>query len=838
MKRSRLGDLGAPDSSVRLGRPAITKRIHAIASLCPACLGFGAVCLMSAFPALAGVCPPTPGNGKICTANDFNVTSAVVEGPTGCTEGETISFVAHVGLEPTANQRYDVGFFVGDDGEPVFDGDSCSMAALVPLEPTFNALSGSGPYRNLDSDACGDVQSSDGVTYRDLTLNSVLCHDSDGDGRLDVSATVTWSINSNQDICSNPSAPASFFPNQSSKCQFSPSLNFPIVVEPAPSLVVSKLAFPASLPAPGGNVLFLVSVRNTSASTDPLTLKKGGLVDNVHGDLDGQGTCALPQVLDPGESYVCSFVAPVTQNEKDTVTATAVDDEGEAVTDTDDATVTIKPAEASMEVVKIASPKSLPEPGGEVDYSVVVANTSDAANLVITGVQDDPYGDVFTKGTCKQPRSLTLGPGDYFACNFKEQVSGQPDDVITDRVTAIATADGGARLEANATASVMIEDVPSAIVARKIAIPRSQVPGGTVTFLLAIQNVSPTDDVTLNSLSDDVYGPLNGKGTCTVPQSLAPGAIYRCEFREEVTGATGARKVDVITVTGKDDDGKAVSTQAAAEVVLTDDPVPAAIEVIKTASPTVVTEPGGTVTFGVTVVNASATQTVTINTLVDDVHGDLNGQGDCRLPQDLQPGGRYSCSFSANVEGNVGKAQIDVITASGKDVDENPVSAQDNASVSIVGAPPSVTLTKTAEPNQLLAPGGNVEFTVTVENTSRGDTLTINSLQDSVFGNLDGQGDCDVPQTLAPGASYQCRFQARIQGARGDIHIDTITLSATTEDGETLSDQARAFVIIRGASDSVGIPTVSMWGLLLTALALGFAGAMSNRRKARGNRLH
>jgi hypothetical protein len=579
MKRSRLGDLGAPDSSVRQGRAAITKRIHAIASVCRACLGFGAVCLMSglsASPALAGACPPPPGNGKICTANDFNVTSAVVTGPTGCTEGETISFRAHVGLEPTATQRYDVGFFIGDDGEPVFDGKSCSMAALTPLEPTFDALSGSGPYRERDGDVCGDILSSDGVTYRDVTLNSVLCHDSDGDGRLDVSATVTWSINASQDVCSNPNAPESFFPNQSSKCQFDPTLNFPIVVEPPPSLVVSKFALPASLPAPGGTVRFLVLVRNTSASTDPLTLRaENGLVDDIHGNLNGQGTCSLPQVLDPGEFYRCTFVAQVTASETDTVTATAFDDEGEEVTATDDATVAIEPAEASMEIVKSAAPKHLPEPGGQVDYSVLVTNTSTTANLVVTGLQDDPYGDVLTKGTCQQlgSESLTLAPGEYFDCSFQEQVDGQPGEVISDTVTVTATAGGGATLEANASASVVIDDIPSAIVARKIPTPSSlREPGGTVVFQLEIENVSPTDSVTLNSLNDDVYGNLIEQEpyNCPEPQPLEPGDTYVCEFPGLVTGNAGDRHVDVIAVTGVDDDDIGVSTQAAAEVVLTD----------------------------------------------------------------------------------------------------------------------------------------------------------------------------------------------------------------------------------------------------------------------------
>lgn len=1055
-----------------------TKRIQPIISTIRANFCFSAICVISmicaliASPVLAEDCPPTPGNGKICTANDFNVTSAVVTGPSGCTQGDIISFTARIGLESRATERYDIGFFVGDNGEPVFDGASCSMASLVPLEPVFNALSGTGPYRNLDNDACGDVRAADGVTYRDLTLNSVLCHDSNGDDRLDVSATVTWSNNASQDVCLNPSDPASFFPNQSSKCQFNPSLNFPIIVEPPPSLAVSKLALPTSLPAPGGNVLFLVSIRNTSVSTDPLTVTS--LVDDVHGNLDLKGTCSLPQALYPGQSYRCAFIVPVTgpagYSETDTVMATAVDDEGETVSATDDATVVIRPVRASMEVVKTAAPENIPEPGGLVDYSVLVTNTSKEANLVVTDLKDNLYGDVFTKGTCRQPRSLTLMPGEYFACNFKEQVVGQPGDVITDIVTATATANSGEKLEADASAAVEINDVASAIIAKKLAIPASlSEPGGSVIFQLTVQNISPVDSVTLNALNDDVYGNLNGQGTCIAPQKLAPGAIYHCEFSAQVTGNAGDRQVDVITVTGVDDDGKPVSAQAAAEVVLTD--VPAGIEVIKTASPAVLTAPGGTVSFGVTLVNTSLTDQVTISTLVDDVHGDLNGRDDCALPQTLAPaatysctfpvtfneqagftqtdtvsatgisddgqpvsasdsaivqvvadpvppaievvklaiprtlpepggqaaylvqianvssvpvritaiadnlygnpgaisgnvgcvtpfditagarrfcrfraavsgddgdaitdtvtvqacslangqcqdppltgsddatvtitgtpatilvqkdalpptltepggavtftaevrntsiadtvtlnrleddiygnlagrgdcvlpqtlkpagqsGDRYRCSFTAEVRGNAGDRQVDVILASGLGDDGEPVSAQDSAEVAILGALPSIALTKTANPTQLTEPGGAVTFTVTIHNISNGDTLTITDLQDSVFGNLNGRGDCAVPQTLAPNLIYQCRFQEQIQGVSGDLHIDTITLSAHNEDGESLSEQAQASVKVIGAA--VDIPATSGLGLLLTSLVMGFAVVLAGRKSGSG----
>ena len=57
---------------------------------------------------------------------------------------------------------------------------------------------------------------------------------------------------------------------------------------------------------------------------------------------------------------------------------------------------------------------------------------------------------------------------------------------------------------------------------------------------------------------------------------------------------------------------------------------------------------------------------------------------------------------------------------------------------------------------------GTSTFSVKVENTSAVDSVTITSLNDDVYGNLDGEGTCDVPLTLAPGASYNCSFSGSV----------------------------------------------------------------------------
>ena len=72
-------------------------------------------------------------------------------------------------------------------------------------------------------------------------------------------------------------------------------------------------------------------------------------------------------------------------------------------------------------------------------------------------------------------------------------------------------------------------------------------------------------------------------------------------------------------------------------------------------------------------------------------------------------------------------------------------------------------MTKTADPTIVLETGANVEFTFTVTNNSA-EEATLDSLVDNQFGDLNGQGDCFVPQALAPGGQYTCSVTVFIQG--------------------------------------------------------------------------
>ncbi len=158
-----------------------------------------------------------------------------------------------------------------------------------------------------------------------------------------------------------------------------------------------------------------------------------------------------------------------------------------------------------------------------------------------------------------------------------------------------------------------------------------------------------------------------------------------------------------------------------------------------------------------TVANSSVADSITIDSLNDVPFGDITSlAGDCAVPQIVAAGASYNCSFSAQVSGNAGDTISDTVTADATDDDGNALSETAGASVDITDAPPSMMVTKSADPATIAEPGGPVQFSVSVENTSP-EPITLSSLSDDVYGDLDGRGDCSLPQTIAVGARTAAR---------------------------------------------------------------------------------
>ena len=59
---------------------------------------------------------------------------------------------------------------------------------------------------------------------------------------------------------------------------------------------------------------------------------------------------------------------------------------------------------------------------------------------------------------------------------------------------------------------------------------------GPATFTVTVSNPGPDPLLLDVTLVDDVFGDLNGRGTCVLPVSLALGASFSCTFDAVVHG--------------------------------------------------------------------------------------------------------------------------------------------------------------------------------------------------------------------------------------------------------------------------------------------------------------
>jgi len=197
-------------------------------------------------------------------------------------------------------------------------------------------------------------------------------------------------------------------------------------------------------------------------------------------------------------------------------------------------------------------------------------------------------------------------------------------------------------------------------------------PGSDVSFTIAVTNTGNYDLASLHvvdALAPDCDRSLGELAT-------GAGISYTCALTDVTHELTNTAWVSGMLPVGF------MVTDTDTAVV---DLLPS-ITVTKDAEPVEIAEPGGPITFTVRV-DSTCAELLTISSLADSVHGDLDGQGACSLPQNLQPGGSYSCTFTALVTGSVGYQEIDEVTAGVNDDEGNLVEASDRATVTITVAP-------------------------------------------------------------------------------------------------------------------------------------------------------
>jgi hypothetical protein len=130
------------------------------------------------------------------------------------------------------------------------------------------------------------------------------------------------------------------------------------------------------------------------------------------------------------------------------------------------------------------------------------------------------------------------------------------------------------------------------------------------------------------------------------------------------------------------------------------------------------------------------------------------------------------------------------------------VTATHSATVTIIDLQPAIEISKTADPADLLEPGGMVTFTTQITNTTA-ETITLVSLADDIYGNLHQQGDCNLPQTITGNGYYACGFSTVITGTVGYSETNTVTATVQDDEANTVQASDHATVTIIDALPSI-----------------------------------
>jgi hypothetical protein len=121
---------------------------------------------------------------------------------------------------------------------------------------------------------------------------------------------------------------------------------------------------------------------------------------------------------------------------------------------------------------------------------------------------------------------------------------------------------------------------------------------------------------------------------------------------------------------------------------------------------------------------------------------------------------------------------------------------------------PGVTVVKTASPTSIPETGGTVTYTIEATNNASV-AVTLTTLSDDKFGNLDGQGNCDVPQSLASGATYSCSFQKTLAASEAGLtHVNTVTATVTNAGGSA-NDDDDATVTYTNVNPNISVTKVA-----------------------------
>ncbi len=219
----------------------------------------------------------------------------------------------------------------------------------------------------------------------------------------------------------------------------------------------------------------------------------------------------------------------------------------------------------------------------------------------------------------------------------------------------------------------------------------------------------------------------------------------------------------------------------------------------RSASKTVLLAPGDTTDVTLSIDNPTA-HSYDLATISDSLTGTVNGAGTCAMPATVPAMGTWSCTFSQAIApaaaGTATKATTTVVgswNAAPRTIIDSTGYIADTQYY------PPIVRTVLA-PISVPFPEGNSLISVTVMNESEQVPLQLNSLNSNLHGDLNGQGTCIAPQTIAAHRMYQCQYSGVFAGSIGTSATNTVTTNLT-QNGTTFNKSHSSSVSLSRPAD-------------------------------------
>ena len=518
-----------------------------------------------------------------------------------------------------------------------------------------------------------------------------------------------------------------------------------------------------------------LEVLSANVAGTPITVGAGSTANKLI--LTGTATIAeYTQVLKTITFHISSGVGDVDKTQR---TISFVVNDGAAGSIPVNASVTIFNPKIEL---GIAPMFGLIPTGGDITFTITVTNTGDEA-------LKDVVVDSDLAGCDKTYVVLAAGATEPHTCtkedvqaNFDHHVMVTADFEVPNTTTTKV-------LQDDALSQVTTVQSISVIVSTPNSPSSSFVKGEDAKFNITV--VIPADGADLTNVQAKAY--IAGGSTqatsvsADTPVPQCDKSLGNMDAGEDTMYSCTVPDVEdsfqlKVVVTGLDDDDDQQQATGLKDVYV--------LNPTLQALPNPSQIPGETATvvqFNLTLANEGS-ELLKIGALSSELHGNLLGfnngitNNTCdNMILTVPAGVDRTCSFKATL--NVPpQTLVDVISAVFEfqtDGDPAPEKVVEIESPVVIEVIPALQVFATADPANVVEPGGDVAITVQLVNNKPG-KMTVDELVDSVIGNVDGEGDCQFPVEISGGAAYSCTFPVTVSGQSAG---DSVTHILTAHSG-------------------------------------------------------